>query len=220
EYQSDWRHTLAAGGGVMMDMIHLMYLVEWIMGAPAQQVMAFVDAPVYQQRAPQIEDTGLFQMAFPTGYAQVNLGWGEGAGGAQVSGATGQIHMRYRKHQTAGFNQPVELYTVKDWERDDHPIQNAENHDSHIGGSFTRLWEDFLQACEDGREPIASAKAGYRALQLTLAGYLSGATGRTIQLPLPADHPVYQQGIAGMKDVDIWEHSRTTKAGIFGLRGD
>jgi len=220
EYQSDWRHTMAAGGGVLMDMIHAVYLAEWLMGSQATQVMAFVDAPEYAQRSPVIEDLALLQIAYPTGYASIHMGWGEGVGGVDLTGSDGQIRMRYNEYQTSGFNQPIELYSVnKDWQRTDHAIDNLDTHMDNIARSFTELWADFRDAIWDDREPLATAKAGHRALELALGAYLSGVTGRVVALPLDTNHPLYQKGIAGMVDVEAWEQSTTKRAGLFGLRG-
>lgn len=219
EYQSDWRHTMAAGGGVLMDMIHAVYLAEWLMGSQATQVMAFVDAPEYAHRNPVIEDLALLQIAYPTGYASIHMGWGEGVGGVDLTGSNGQIRMRYNDYQTSGFNQPAELYRVtKDWQRTDYILDNLESHMDNIARSFTQLWADFRDAIFENREPLATAKAGKRALELALGAYLSGVTGQVVTLPLDTNHPVYQKGIAGLVDVEAWEHSTTKRAGLFGLR--
>ncbi|NDJ62817.1 MAG: Gfo/Idh/MocA family oxidoreductase [Chloroflexi bacterium] len=218
EYQSDWRHTLAAGGGVLMDMIHAVYLAEWLFGAPAQQVMAFVDAPTYAARQPVIEDLALLQLAYPTGYATIQMGWGQGVGGIDASGSAGHLRLRYNAYQTSGFNQPAELYSVRDWQRTDHWLDNLPTHMDNIGRSFTQLWADFRDAIREQRPTIAPGQAGQRALEVALAGYLSGVTGQVITLPLPTDHPVYQRGIEGMTQVEAWSGSKTRAAGLFGLR--
>ncbi|HLV33517.1 MAG TPA: Gfo/Idh/MocA family oxidoreductase, partial [Spirillospora sp.] len=218
EYQSDWRHTMAAGGGVLMDMIHAVYLTEWLYGEPAQQVMAFVDAPTYSARQPQVEDLALIQIAFPSGYAVIHMGWGQGVGGVDASGTEGHLRMRYNQYQTSGFNQPAELYTVRNWERTDHELDNLPTHRDNIGRSFTELWQDFYNAIRDKRPPLASAEAGLRALEIALAAYVSGATGQVVTLPLDPASPVYHQGIAGLSEINIWSESRTKRAGIFGLR--
>ena len=219
EYDSNWRHTMAAGGGVLMDMIHAVYLSEWLMGAAAQQINAFVDAPRYADRNPVVEDLALLQVAFPSGYALINMGWGQGTGGVDVSGGDGQIHLRYEDYHTSGFNRPAELYSVQDWQRTDHELDNLETHGDNIARSFTRLWTDFRDAIREGRDPIAPARAGQRALELALGGYLAAVTGRTVTLPLADNHPVYRDGIDGMTRVDIWEASKAKAAGLFGLRG-
>lgn len=218
EYQSDWRHTMAAGGGVLMDMIHAVYLTEWLFGAQAEQVMAFVDAPTYRSRGPQVEDLALVQVAFPTGYAVIHMGWGQGVGGVDASGSEGHLRMRYNQYQTSGFNQPAELYSVRNWERTDHPLDNLPTHMDNIARSFTQLWSDFHAAIREGRSPLASADAGQRALELALGAYLSGVTGQVVNLPLASDHPVFQQGLDGLKQVAAYANSRTRSAGIFGLR--
>jgi len=219
EYQSDWRHTMAAGGGVLMDMIHAVYLSEWLMGSQAEQVMAFVDAPEYAHREPVIEDLALLQIAFPTGYVSIHMGWGEGVGGVDITGSDGQIRMRYKDYQTSGFNQPVELYSVDaDWKRTDHAITNLDTHMDNIGRSFTHLWANFRDAIWNDTEPLATAKAGQRALELALSAYVSGVTGQVVTLPLDTDHPVYQKGIDGMAELEAWQHSKTKSVGLFGLR--
>lgn len=218
EYKSDWRHTLDAGGGVLMDMIHAVYLAEWLFDAPAQQVMAFVDAPTYKNRPPVIEDLALLQVAFPTGYATIHMGWGQGVGGVDASGSAGHLRMRYHQYQTSGFNQPIELYSVRDWQRTDHVLNNLPTHMDNIARSFTQLWADFRDAIYEKRPTIAPAAAGKRALELSLAAYQSGVTGQVVTLPLAADNPVYQKGINGIPELVPWAASRTAQAGLFGLR--
>lgn len=219
EYQSDWRHTMAAGGGILTDMVHAVYLSEWLMGSYAEQVSAFVDSPEYAHRNPVIEDLAVVNVAYPTGYVTIHMAWGEGVGGVDLTGSDGQIRMRYKQYQTSGFNQVLDLYSVDtDWIRTDHAVANLDTHSENIARSFTNLWADFRDAIWEDREPLATAKAGQRSLELVLGAYLSGVIGKVVTLPLPTDHPVYQKGIAGMVEVDVWEHSRTKQAGLFGLR--
>ena len=219
EFQADWRHTMAAGGGVLMDMIHAVYLAEWLVGEQAQQVMAFVDAPEYAQREPVIEDLALLQIAFPNAYAAIHMGWGEGVGGVDVSGSEGQIRMRYNQYQSGGFNQAVELYSIdSDWQRTDHAIANLEEHMGNIARSFTELWQDFHAAIRDDRQPLAPAAAGARALEIVLGAYASAVTGQVVSLPLDRASLVYRKGIDGLAELDVWADSKTKAAGLFGLR--
>jgi len=219
EYQADWRHTLAAGGGVLMDMIHAVYLAEWLAGEAAQQVMAFVDAPEYAHRRPVIEDLALLQIAFPSAYAVIHMAWGEGVGGVDISGSDGQIRMRYKQYQSGGFNQPIELYSVdENWRRTDHAIANRETHSQATADSFIELWADFHDAIREDRQPMAPATAGWRALEIVLGAYASAVTGRVVSLPLDRESPIYKKGLDGIKELDVWEQSKTKAAGLFGLR--
>ena len=217
EYQADWRHKMEAGGGVLMDMIHAVYLSEWLAGEKAIQVNAFADAPTYQHRNPEIEDLILLQVAFPSSYALINMGWGQGVGGVDVSGTEGHLRMTNEKYQTSGFNRPAELYSVRDWERTDHEIPNEPDYMAHLAVSFAGTWRDFCDAVREGRDPEMTVDDAQRALEIALAGYLSGSTGTTIDLPFPQDHPVFIKGIHGIADVKSKENSKARNAGIFGL---
>ena len=219
EYRGDWRHGLGAGGGVLTDMIHAVYLTEWLFGAHATQVMAFVDALEYAERGAVVEDTALLNIAFPNGYATIHMGWGEGTGGVDLTGSDGHLRLSYEKYQTSGFNLPAELYTVNNqWERRDHTFDSLPEHMQNIGRSFTRLWDDFHRAIREKRETAAPAAMGKRALDVALGAYLSGVTGRVVELPLTADNPVYHKGIEGMAEVAAWDKSRTKAAGLFGVQ--
>ena len=218
EFQGDWRHTLAAGGGILMDMIHAVYLAEWFYGAPAEQVMAFVDAPTYAARDPEVEDLALVQIAFPGGYAALHHGWGAGVGGVDLSGSDGYLRMRYKLGQTSGFNQASEIFSVRDWQRSEHDTDDLEDQAANIARSFTRLWSQFAAAARNGSPLLASGAFGARALEVALGAYLSGVTGKVVRLPLEEDHPVFLQGISGLAQSAVWEHSRTLRSGIFGLR--
>lgn len=217
EYQADWRHKMSAGGGVLMDLIHAVYLSEWLIGQHAQQVNAFAGAPTYQHHNPEVEDLVLLQVAFPSSYALINVGWGQGVGGVDVSGSQGQIRMRNQDYQTSGFNRPAELYSVRDWQRTDHNLNNQPDYLSHLAMAFTGIWRDFCDAVREHRDPVATAHDGQRALEIALAGYVSGSTGKTVELPFAEDHPVYRDGIYGLKAVESWSHSKTRQARIFGL---
>ena len=219
EYQSDWRHTMAAGGGVLMDMIHAVYLSEWLAGEHARQVMAFVDSPEYAARQPVIEDLALLQIAFPHSYGVIHMGWGEGVGGADITGAEGHIRMNYQRHHSGGFAQPAELFSVdSDWRRTDHILDNLPEHMENIARSFTQLWADYAAAIRERRQPIAPAAAAARALEITLGAYESAVTGRVVKLPLDESSPLYHKGIDGIVDLEAWHDSKTVAAGLFGLR--
>ncbi len=218
EYEARWRHSLAAGGGVLMDMIHAVYLSQWLADDRANQVNAFVAAPEYSARLPEVEDLALLQVSFPHCYALINIAWGQGVGGVDISGSEGHLRLRYEKYQTSGFNQPAELYRVNDWQRREVPLANLPRHEDNVAAAFTALWADFHAAIRENRAPAAPARDGALALELALAGYLSAVMGQTITLPLSVEHPVYRQGIAGLTEMTPRLDSSAVTAGLFGFR--
>ncbi len=82
-----WKRSTHAGGGILMDMLHAVYLTEWLTGHTAEQVMAYVDVPLHGEQALGVEDFGLVQVAFPSSYASIQMAWGAGVGGVDVSGS-------------------------------------------------------------------------------------------------------------------------------------
>ncbi|MCE2490917.1 MAG: hypothetical protein J4G17_13255, partial [Anaerolineae bacterium] len=131
----------------------------------------------------------------------------------------GYLRMRYREGQPSGFNQASEIFSIRNWARSDHQADDLLSHADNIANSFTRLWSAFAGAVRTGSPLLASGTVGARALEVALGAYLSGVTGRVVELPLEVDHPVFLQGIDGLTHCAVWPRSRTARSGIFGLRG-
>ncbi len=213
-----WKRSTHAGGGIVMDMLHAIYLTEWLVGGSAQQVMAFMDTPLHREQALGVEDFGLIQVAFENSYASIQMAWGKGAGGVDVSGSEGYIRLRYANYGMSGGDFPGEMYRIRDGERTDYPFSSvAGDWMEHNWRSFAGILADFHRAILDGRPPIAPATASCKALQVVLGAYASAATGRTISLPLAEDNPVHLRGIDGIPELEVWEESRVRRAGIFGV---
>ena len=77
---------------------------------------------------------------------------------------------------------------------------------------------DFVDAVTDGRPPIASGEQGLHILEATLAVYLSSATGETVGLPLPPDHPVAREGVVGLAQMTLPPWSPVSRRGMYGIR--
>ncbi len=195
EYQPGWRHSPQAGGGVLMDMIHAVYLVEWIFGGEVRRASAMTDNLLYPGEA--VEDTALVQFALPRGYVLVNMGWGVGPGGIEVGGSTGRAYMFYQKYGTGGWGVPDRIDLVTESGQTSEAI-DARPHAQQIADSFTGLWRDFLDAVKNKRPPIAPAAAGLRSLEATLAAYQSAKEGRVVTLPLDPVSKLYNQGVMAL----------------------
>ena len=68
--------------------------------------------------------------------------------------------------------------------------------------SFKRLFIDFMESAENDRAPYVDGKSARDALEMVMASYLSGATGKAVSLPLNPKLPVYQEGVLGLKKIE------------------
>jgi predicted dehydrogenase len=211
EYKPYWRHDpVAAGGGILMDMIHAVYLSEYLMGGLIRGVSAVVDN--LDHPGDLVEDFTIANYHFDIGYATVNMWWGSGPGGLEISGTHGRILVFYEKYGTGPFTRldSFTLVTAQD-------VQHFDPRGAAGEDPFVQIHRDFLASVRTGRDPVAPAVAGLHTLQAALAAYASGATGHYVALPLDPQDPVYQQGVSGLNQLDIRKDSPLLKLGVFGL---
>lgn len=190
-----WRHDpIAAGGGVLMDMLHALYVAEHLVGERARRVSAFVAGNAGHR---QIEATALCRLETDGPPVLVNVGWGIGPGGVFVEGEEGSLEIRWRDGGTNPFVpvESVEVRTAAGARRLDVPrLELVPQVLAGIGGVI----DDFVEAIASGRSPRASGEDGLHALELTLAAYESAALGRTVEVPLARTDPVFLQGVAAV----------------------
>src|SRR4051794_33190375 len=87
-YRPHWRHDpVAAGGGVLMDMLHGVYLAEHLLATPVTAVSAFVDSAT---DGDAVEGLALCRLDAGRRVAMVNIGCGVGPGGVIVPGTHGR----------------------------------------------------------------------------------------------------------------------------------
>ena len=211
EYRPLWRHDpLEAGGGILMDMIHAVYLVEYLQGAPITATSAIVDNLDHPGEG--VEDFTLVQFLSDTSYATVNMWWGNGPGGLEISGSEGRIMVFYKDYGTGPFTQ-IDSFTLVN--RDGPQTFEPRSAQAQRSGS---IHQDFTDAIREGRDPIAPAESGARSLSATLAAYASAATGRVVKLPFDPDHPVFLSGVSGIRHLDVWGDGPLARKSVFGLQ--
>lgn len=212
EYRPGWRHdVMQAGGGVLMDMVHVIYVAEFLMGEPIRTVSAVIDNLDHPNEA--VEDFCLIHLYFDSGYVTINLAWGKGMGGVELSGTDGRMMILYENLGTGPFI-ALDSFTVINGRGTQmfHPRREADN-----PLTFRLLHADFAEALRLNRPPIAPAEAGLRALTGALAAYESSALGRVVSLPLSPDDPVFQRGVLGLNDWQLPQDSPLVQRGLFGL---
>jgi len=220
-WQPNWRHDPGlAGGGVLMDMMHVIYVAEHLLGEPIRRVSAQVRARL--DEAP-VEDLALVRLEADQSVALVNVGWGVGPGGISISGHEGRIEIGYAGGGTGPFA-PLESVRVvrRDGRVEDRtpplpptPADRPPAIDVHL----TETFRTFYEGLAAGRPLVATAADGLRVLETTLAAYASAATGRTIALPLDADDPVHRRGLRGLADLELDREGPIARRGIFGVGG-
>jgi predicted dehydrogenase len=212
EYRPAWRHDpLEAGGGILMDMVHAVYVAEYLFGGPARTALAVVDNLDHPGEA--VEDFTLVQYGFDQGYASVNMWWGQGVGGLELSGTAGRLLAFYENYDTGPFT-TLASFTLANHDGRQELQPRGE---AVLADNFVRLHTDFGEAVRTGREPLAPAEAGQHTMEAVLAAYMSAAMGRVVGLPLRPDDPVYQKGLAGMADLALWPDSPLARQGLLGV---
>ena len=207
-YRPTWRHDASqAGGGVLMDMLHIVYLAQALLGAPIERVSAWVTA---RRNGAPVEDLAVARFEAADAVALVNVGWGSGVGGFSVSGPDGRIEVTYRDGGNGAFV-PFERLIVhgRSGRSDTTDLASRNGVEALISDLATRL--------RDGRPPLAPGADGARTLEATLATYASAATGRTWELPLQPTDPIYQRGVSGLLELELSPSSPLSRKRIFGL---
>jgi predicted dehydrogenase len=216
-WRPDWRHDPAvAGGGVLMDMLHLVYVAEALLGAPFRRVSA--EILVRAARSP-VEDVALCRFDTDRSVALVNVGWGVGPGGLTISGPAGRIEIAYEGGGTGPFAplEAVRLVRAAGDRQDLTPSPAATPGviDVRIAATFREIFSAFAT----GQVAGATLDDGIRALEATLGAYAAAATGRAVDLPLASDDPVRRLGIAGLREIALAPRGTIARRGVFGVGG-
>jgi predicted dehydrogenase len=192
EYQPVWRHDVRmSGGGVLMDMLHAVYVLPWLMGGqPIRSVNAAMDYRDTESAA--VEDVALCRFQFDAGFGLINMAWGQGAGGIEVMGTAGRLLLFYRGFGTGPFEPPEQLHVFRGSER--VPVEL----DLQPSLGMQVVWRDFADSIQQQHEPIAPGEQGCATLEAVVGAYASAARQRTIALPLDQSDPVYHRGIEAL----------------------
>lgn len=184
--QAPWRGTWALDGGTLMNQCtHGIDLLQWMMGGDAVRVQA---ATRRFMRPIEAEDFGAALVEFANG----SVGIIEGTADAypanlnetlSLFGERGSVvigGLAVNKLETWRFADAEQL---GDTERS---VLNPQEQDppTVYGFGHSALYADFLDAIEQGRDPLISGEKGKKALEIILAIYKSQKTGQPVKLPV------------------------------------
>jgi predicted dehydrogenase len=193
-WRPGWRDDPAiSGGGRFLDTgLHNLYLMEMMFGAEATSVAA----DVCYDPGIEVESRCFSRFRFPSGVGVVDIGRGQGPAHAAVVGDKGRIQLEYPVEAGDMGALPKRVVVVRDG-------VVTKTVDVPPRGMFTPLfYQAVVRAIRDGdMSGLHSGRQGRRALELVLSAYAAAALGRPVPLPLAADDPVYQHGVAGLRTV-------------------
>lgn len=214
-YAPRWRHNPAAsGGGVLMDMLHGVYLAEHLLGAPFDAVSAAVDTAT---DGDAVEGLASCRLEARRRIGLVNIGWGLGQGGIAVNGSKGRAIAHYRADGTMPWA-PFETLTVTTAEGTRVvELPAGQELVPLVADAMRDTVADLAEAITGDRAPAATGATALRILESTVAAYASAALRRTVDLPLPTDGPLHNRGVVGLSEVDLPTESPVRARGLFGL---
>jgi predicted dehydrogenase len=213
-WRPGWRHEGAtAGGGVLMDMLHVAYVAEALLGGPFRRVSAEV---LVRRAAAPVEDVALCRFETDDALALVNVGWGVGPGGICVTGPDGRIEVGYAGGGTSPFAALESVRLTRRAGAVEDRTPSLPPSDGSIDVRFTETFRTLFERLVAGRPPVAGVADGVRALEAVLGAYESAATGRTVDLPLEPDDPVHRHGIAGLAQLDLAPGGTIARRRVFG----
>jgi len=211
-YRPRWRHDVReAGGGVLMDMLHAVYLANWLVGAEPRAVSATVD-----QRLPgggDVEDYALVRYDYPHAHALINMAWGAGPGGVELMGTKGRVVLTSEGFGTIPFVAPTRLYVISEAGVEEQPA------DQGFGASIEHIVREWIAAIEAGRPVMTPGEDGVTVLEAVVGAYESAALGREVRLPLDPGDPVYRLGAPGIAFLDVPEESVVWQRRLYGVEG-
>jgi predicted dehydrogenase len=214
-YAPRWRYDVdASGGGVLMDIIHGVYLANQLLGTEFQRASAFIE-----NRDPRsnVEDLALARFEGTESAALVNIGTGFGAGGIEVGGTEGRVSVIYEDNGTWPWSEFERvLVTIGEETRAEFAAGDAPKDDVPSWlVPFIDLAAEFAEACLEDEPPRFPGIEGLHVLEAAIAAYKSGATGESVGVPLQRDDPMFLKGAVGVADLDLPSWSPVQRSGLF-----
>jgi UDP-N-acetyl-2-amino-2-deoxyglucuronate dehydrogenase len=182
--QATWRGTWEQDGGALMNQcIHNIDLLRWMMGDDIIEVFGMTDN--LNHDFIEAEDLGLALIKFKNG----SYGLVEGSTNIYPKNLEETLYI-FGSHGTikAGGKS---VNMIEEWsfaDKLDNPEEvKAVYHEEPpnvYGFGHSPLYQNVIDAIEQGKQPYVTALDGRNALELVLAIYQSAASGKPVKLPL------------------------------------
>jgi predicted dehydrogenase len=214
-YRPNWRHDpRAAGGGVLIDMLHAVYLAEHLLGRPIERVSAYTDSTSPDRG---VEEIALCRFEADGAAALVNMAWGWGPGGVTVTGTRGRVVVRYADDGTPPWA-PFERLTVTTAAGTrTESLPPGEDLHTAMHAAICATLLDVADALDGRRPPAADGRSALHVLTTTLAAYTSATLGRTVAADLSDAEPVFAGGVGALRELDAPDWTPVRRRGLFGV---
>lgn len=163
-----------AGGGALMDhTVHVADLLDCLFGERAEDVYAVANHILHRDRV-RVETGGLVSIRYAGGLvATIDCSWSKPDSFPTWGGLTLQLVGSGGIADLDAFGARVEGHS--EGQRNGIWLPYGPDADQ-------ALITEFLDAVADGRRPQPDGEAGYRSLEIALAGYASLRTGQPVRL--------------------------------------
>jgi predicted dehydrogenase len=183
--EAPWRGTWVQDGGTLMNQCtHGIDLLQWMLGEDAARVQAQTRRFL---RPIEAEDFGAAIVEFKSGAVGLIEGSADiypanlnetlsvfGEKGSAVIGGLAVNKVEAWRFADAAVVGDTEEKVLNPHEKDPPTV---------YGFGHGALFQDFVEAVENNREPLVSGEKGKKALEIILAVYKSQKTGKPVDLP-------------------------------------
>ena len=166
---------LAGGGAVMDHTVHLADLLRWYLNSEVVEVYAQTNHILHADTV-EVETGGLIMLTFANGvFASIDCSWSKPLNYPTWGGLTMELISERGLTIIDAFSQNLNIYNQR---RNSH-------YWSYWGSDANQgMVDEFVAAIREQRPPAVTGAAGYKALEIALAGYASAAAGRPVTIPL------------------------------------
>jgi predicted dehydrogenase len=164
-----------------------------------------------------VEDIALCRFETARNAGLVNIAWGFGPGGLDVTGTQGRVFSQYRDGGTSPWS-PLErvLVTTAAGTRVELDVTGVNDDDYEaLRVTFGDVIRDLARAITEDRPPRASGADGQRILEATIGALKSAAVGDLTQVPLERTDPVFHRGIVGIDELALPDWSPAQRRGLY-----
>lgn len=192
EWRGTWRFD--GGGALMNQSIHTIDLMLWMLGE-VDEVYAYTDLLAHERM--EVEDTAVAAVRFASGAVGTILGTT-----AAYPGLTTRLHIHGSRGSAVIDNDDLTYFhaATGDATGFDYGASGRANQAEEVlaqsgaagegigkdaaglSNAHAKQLRDFIEAVRDDRPPLVTAEDGRRAIELILAIYESGRSGKPIRL--------------------------------------